>query len=853
MTSIVINCIGIIFLLICSSLTLFSKSSEEALLKQYDETIYVISNFSGVDANLNETKTIQELIHENIGGFRFYLEWEKQQNQLMIKKADGTSISFRQTMFEIQNVLENNPEKILTLFLDFSTNVNELTDIFQETGINKYLYTYDVKDGWPTIKSMIEKNQRLVVFSMQEHRNSPEWLLYVWNEAVEPYFSIWEAPVFKGEFLKGDPKNSLLIYNDYNFPRKSEIAKNLRYETNQNPYLIEHIKNTWVNTGKTPNFVMLDRYENWILGVLSYVRAFKTIKGTVTYNTQVLDYVNWVQTGSLTNGKYCFPVGPGDNLVLTPQSPGFRFTPESVTFKEPNQNIIQHFIATSLEITDNLEGHYTFAKECRDYSINGFNGKPINVKFGNDSTRSTVAIFEQNSYIVLPGAEEYKIRDHDFSVAAWVKIKEYLPNKQDYCILGTKNNTYQQGIHLLIRDKKPYFGFYNNDLQGKTNLEAGQWYHLVWRYNKLSGEQAIFLNGKLDSRSLGHPAYKGRDNLYIGLAGFSWSSNMYGDIDNLSIWSRGLSEEEIFQLSKEVIEIVPIKNIFILYPILSWTGVLLILMTLLILAFFKLKKNLQKKPSTAEKIRTIGQTIIHKPESNYIQLFGDFKVLDKEGAEITNLFTPKLKQLFIIILLYSQRNKNGISTQELTDILWQGHSSQSSKNSRGVTIRKLRLILESLDSVQINFHIDRWSMAFSGSVYCDYIECLKLLKREKIHDTDFNLNFYHIIQEGELFKGESYDWLDDFKGFIGNNVVDILIKFVNELSIEQDNELILKLTDRILISDPVNDLALAFKLKVLIKQNNYNLARFTFDRFCLLYEEMYGEKFSGKFDEMISG
>ena len=63
------------------------------------------------------------------------------------------------------------------------------------------------------------------------------------------------------------------------------------------------------------------------------------------------------------------------------------------------------------------------------------------------------------------------------------------------CIIGTKTNSYQQGIHLLIRNRKPYFGFYNNDLQGKTVLEAGKWYHLVWRYNKLSGEQAIYLNG----------------------------------------------------------------------------------------------------------------------------------------------------------------------------------------------------------------------------------------------------------------------------------------------------------------------------------------------------------------------
>ena len=845
--------LAILLCWLCSVFTLNAKPGDDTNTKLYDETIFVISNFSGVDANLNENRTIQELLDQNISGFRFYLEWEKQQNQLMIKRSDGTSISFRQTLLEIKKFMESRPDKVFTLFLDFSTNVNELTDLFQELGINQYLYTYDAKEGWAPMKTMIEENRRLVVFSMQEHRNSPDWLHYVWNHAVEPYFSIWEAPVFKGEFLKGDPKNSLLIYNDYNFPRKTDSPKNLKYDTNQNPYLIEHIKNTWTNTGKTPNFIMLDRYENWILGVLSYLRGFKIIKGTVTYNTQVLDYVNWEKTGSLTSGKFCFPVGPGDNIILTPKSPGFRFTPESVTFNEPQQSIIQHFVASSYEITDNLEGHYTFAKASHDFSINGFNGKPSNVQFTNDSSRTSVAVFGENSYIVLPGAEEFKIRDHDFTVAAWVKIKEYLPNRRDYCILGTKNNSYQQGIHLLVRDKKPYFGFYNNDLQGKTVLEAGRWYHMVWRYNKLSGEQAIFINGKLDSRSLGHPAYKGREDLYIGVAGFSWSSNMNGAIDNLSIWSRALGEEEVWGLSKEVIEIVPIKNVFIRYPVLSRSIIAALIIVLLVLGYIKFPfRKLKKQPSAADKIRSIEKAVIRKPEANYIQLFGDFKVLDKNGNDISSQFTPKLKQLFLIIMLYSQRSKNGISTKELTDILWMGHSSQSAKNSRGVTIRKLRLILESLDTVQINFHIDHWSMAFSGPVYCDYVECLKLLKREKIHDTDFNLNFYHIIQEGELFKGESYDWLDDFKGFIGNNIVDILIKFISELTIEKDNELILRLTDRILVTDPVNDQALAYKLKVLIKQNNYNLARFTFDRFSILYEEMYGEKFKSKFEELIA-
>src|SRR5665648_1158346 len=87
-----IRYIGIVICWLCFVLVVNAKTSDEILMKQYDETIFVISDFSGVDANLNEPRTIQELLDQKIGGFRFYLEWEKQQNQLMIKKADGASI-----------------------------------------------------------------------------------------------------------------------------------------------------------------------------------------------------------------------------------------------------------------------------------------------------------------------------------------------------------------------------------------------------------------------------------------------------------------------------------------------------------------------------------------------------------------------------------------------------------------------------------------------------------------------------------------------------------------------------------------------------------------------------------------
>lgn len=838
------------FIIFLTAIANFSLNAADGnSLKRYDESIFVISNYSGVDAITTERNSIEYLLSENIDGFRFNIEWEKKNNHLILKEASGSTRPFIDVLNLLKSALDKDKSRILTIFLDFNVNANELNGVFEQAGLLPYMYHHDPQVGWPSLRNMVQDQKRLVVFSMQEHRISPHWLHFVWDYAVEPYFSIMDSPDFIGEFLKGNPNNDLLIYNEVNIqnPGFNEKMKNVRLD--QNPYLIEHIRNIWSKTGKTPNFIILDKFEPRINRVVYYLNTINTIKGTVTYNTQPLNYVSWEGRSSLTSGRYSFPIGPGDNVTLTPRSPGYRFKPESVPLGELTQSTEQHFIAFPLDIDENLEAYYKFDGSARDAGGQRLNGNSIGISYRKDSARNMVAYFDNRSHIVLPKAEEFKVRDHDFTVSAWIKIEKFLEGKSDYCILGTPTNSYQEGIHLVIRNKKPYFGFYSNDLEGNIIFEEGKWYHVVWRYTKLNGEQAIYVNGKLDSRSLGHPSYKGREKLIIGLAGFSIQSNMFGCIDNLAVWSRSLGNEEIWGLSKNVIDPLPYRSFFFKYGYLILIIVLLIVAGAFAIFHKKKSKPVYVSEGIVPKRIETGQD---NKQRNYIQLFGDFKVIDKNGEDITLQFTPKLKQLFIVVLVYSQRNKKGISTKELTDILWPNHSYQNAKNSRGVTIRKLRLLLEALDKVEIVFHVDTWSMEFSGSIYCDYVECLRLLEYADSNDPAFYPAIYNIVGKGEVFKGESHDWLDDFKGYIVNNVVDILIKFIQRLDKDTELDFIVKLADSILLADPVNEEALAYKLKALVKQNNYKVARFTYEKFSSTYLEMYGEKFAMPFDKLVS-
>ena len=492
-------------------------------------------------------------------------------------------------------------------------------------------------------------------------------------------------------------------------------------------------------------------------------RNFDIIYGAVTNNNELLNYVNWDGMSNYTTGKYCFPLEPGAELMLSPISPGYRIEPATVYVSGTQRKAFaSDFKARPLRIDEDIEIYLPFEGDEKDGSSNHNLTVSRNVEFIQDPIRGQVASLENQARVDLPTASELHMRDHDFTVGVWLKIPKYLPEKEDYCILGAKNSTYQQALHLLIRNRKPYMGFFNNDLVGNTEIEPGKWYNVVWRYNKRNGEQAIFVNGKLDAISFDRPAYLGSDSLYVGFVNFSQSSNFVGVLDNLCIWSRVLSDKEILGLSNQLLDL-HISNAITWLDVL---GIGLILMALVSIAYLGYRKVKEKPRQDEADAGTVAEEGIEEgieepdrssremPEEieevpvlrNYIRLFGEFYVLDQDGNDITSLFTPKLKQLFILIMLHSSRGGFGISSKDLTRMIWgNDNPSKSTKSLRSVSILKLRKILERIDTVEVLFNANRYILQLSEDVYCDYLACLDWLKDKRVRtQPDFEY-FYDII------------------------------------------------------------------------------------------------------------
>jgi len=822
----------------------------------YDQTIQIVCNLSDVNSQRIERRSVKELLDQNVGGFRFHLYWDHENSELLYRRPNGQLRDFRPVMDDIGDYLSEKPDRILTLFLDLDLPIDTLQKVFKEKNMLQYFHHQSKNQEWPKISEMIQSDKRIVLFTMEQIFNQPDWLHHIWNYAVEPYFSLFEAPNFLGEFLKGDPKNDLLIINDFNIP-SNRLEKNPVYiiDQNTNHYLLNHCLTVWRNTGKVPNFIFLDQYTNRMQTIVNNLRSFNTISGRITYNRETLDYVNWEgRENCQTSGKYVFPVVPGDRFTLTPSVPGFTFTPNSVYFDEPPSSIVQNFVASPMDITEGLVAYYPFDGDAEDKSLNNNNGKSARVSFETDPIRGNVASFKGNSYIVLPEAEDLSLRDHSFTVSAWVKLAEN--NNRDNSILGTTVKSYQEGIHFTIREKRPYLGFYANDIQGNEIIDNGIWYHIVARYNKLNGEQAIYVNGELDNRSLGHSAYQGKEEIIVGNASFGWRAFFNGEMDDLTIWSRPLGEQEIFNLAMDVVSIYPARpGIFNSFTIIFIGGVIVLAIIIIILVRSR-KKSLTASKSTPG---ATSATPLYQPvkndtvkNENLIKLFGSFQVLNKEGIDITMEFTPKIKSLFLVILLHSTKSRNGITTEELTEIVWPEHSYKSAKNSRGVTIRKLRLILEQLNKVEIEFNRNRWFVRLSNDAYCDYFDCIQLLENPQFNNLEYYYRLFHIVEDGQIVKNENYDWMDDIKGYVDYRVIDLLLKYIGLLNEEQDADLILKIIDRIHISDPVNEKAFELKVRILVGQDNDNYARYCYDTFSKNFEEFYGQAYQRSFDEIVS-
>lgn len=261
-----------------------------------------------------------------------------------------------------------------------------------------------------------------------------------------------------------------------------------------------------------------------------------------------------------------------------------------------------------------------------------------------------------------------------------------------------------------------------------------------------------------------------------------------------------------------------------------------------------------KTVQTVKEPETQVQTPEEKPADHYdfsrksICFFGGFRVHDKDGEDITALFTPTLKSLLIILILHTVKDEKGISGNRLIQILWFDKTEESAKNNRNVYMSKLRNIIERIGDVKIVNQKGFWSICFDDDTTCDYMEAKRLFAEKT--DSGENLDrLMELLLRGAMLPNLEDDWVDPFKNDFSNNTIDFLTGLLR--SSDYSDDFRLRIADTLFLHDFINEEALKVKCGILYRQGKKGLAKTVYNAFCKDYQSSLGTSFPVSMIDLI--
>ena len=140
---------------------------------------------------------------------------------------------------------------------------------------------------------------------------------------------------------------------------------------------------------------------------------------------------------------------------------------------------------------------------------------------------------------------------------------------------------------------------------------------------------------------------------------------------------------------------------------------------------------------------------------NAVYLFGPFTVIDRNGRDITHLFSSRLRQVFIYILLHSTHN--GVLSASLNEVFWPDKPDDKVKNLKGVTINQIRKNLAELDGVELVHDKGYFRLVFTDC-YCDYFRFRTLKNAEEV-ENELGI----LLMRGKFLDGMDAGMMDHFK------------------------------------------------------------------------------------------
>ena len=197
--------------------------------------------------------------------------------------------------------------------------------------------------------------------------------------------------------------------------------------------------------------------------------------------------------------------------------------------------------------TTGLVGYWPFNGNANDESGNGNNGAP-----SSGVTLTTDRFFSSNAAYDFNGSGNISLTSppttgaQDFTISGWVKTNNTSVRKGIAC--WGQDNPWQSTYFFITNTGYLNFGFaYNGGPQSSTFIADNQWHHVAVKCT--SGLIQLYLDGQPTATALQmNPNISGANKALGANIDNSGSNNFVGSLDDIGIWNRALTQQEITNL-----------------------------------------------------------------------------------------------------------------------------------------------------------------------------------------------------------------------------------------------------------------------------------------------------------------
>lgn len=624
------------------------------------------------------------------------------------------------------------------------------------------------------------------------------------------------------------PENNLVIF------RADEALNFLADSLKQHPQRVAELFNT--HTGKLPNFFVTSQPQTFE----AYYREFTQhawYTANVIYNDKPLAGITWKAMPQLKSfGKI-----HTTKKELSPYKNGFHFSPDVFTFNNSTSETIKLFYARQKDLLEEVVLLLRFEQDVTN-AVGTDKKIPFNnISYKKDSVRGWCAVFNgTNNYIDYDTDIQL---NKSFTVSAWVKPTAISGNRS---IIGKG-----KALSVKFRDGNLLFtspGIKDHVIDSAV-VKVNQWQQITYVIS--AGENVrFFRNGQLVGIEKAAEIIPTEYSLLIGTN--LWDEFFEGMMDELTIWDRILSDEEVLRLYAEGLNPgKPTQK-----AIQAWSMPIAGLAVFVILLFlFILKKIKYSRKKAAQKQVPFPSSIQEKPNGPSVEVFGGFKIVNRNGEDLTLRFSTRRKQFFMVVLIATLK-ENGISSKQLTNYLWAGYSQESAKNNRSTQVQRIREIIARNSGISIEYGNKKWTVNFEEDVYCDlanYFRFRKALKQSSKDGINYEVldKILCIIEKGPLLPHMDDEWLDNIKSQLTDELLDTFLPLFTEEAFLQHSKWVLRLAHALLIFDPLNETLLSHKIQSLVKLGKNTQAHECLEHFEKYYQQCYAQPFGKSIANLI--